>query len=139
MVREAAQRGGWVLLMNCHLAVSWMPSLEALSEELNEANHKDFRLWLTSMPSKDFPRSVLQNGVKMTLEPPKGLRNNLLRTYMQIDNSLLNDCAKPDAFKKLLFGFSLFHAIIQERRKFGPIGWNIPYEFTNEDLMVCRR
>ena len=116
-----------------------MPSLEALSEELNEANHKDFRLWLTSMPSKDFPRSVLQNGVKMTLEPPKGLRNNLLRTYMQIDDSLLNDCAKPDAFKKLLFGFSLFHAIIQERRKFGPIGWNIPYEFTNEDLMVCRR
>ena len=112
MVREAAQRGGWVLLMNCHLAVSWMPSLEALSEELNEANHKDFRLWLTSMPSKDFPRSVLQNGVKMTLEPPKGLRNNLLRTYMQIDDSLLNDCAKPDAFKKLLFGFSLFHAII---------------------------
>ena len=48
----------------------------------------------------------------MTLEPPKGIRNNLLRTYMQIDDSLLNDCAKPDAFKKLLFGFSLFHAII---------------------------
>jgi len=41
--------------------------------------------------------------------------------------------------KKLLFGFALFHAILLERRKFGPIGWNIPYEFTNEDFTVCKR
>ena len=139
LIRDAIQRGGWILLMNCHLAVSWMSELEKICEELDENIHKDFRLWLTSMPSKDFPSSVLQNGVKMTLEPPKGLRNNLLRTYMALDDKTLSDCVKPDAFKKLLFGFSLFHAIIQERRKFGPIGWNIPYEFTNEDLMVCRR
>lgn len=75
----------------------------------------------------------------MTLEPPKGLRNNLLRTFTALDDKTLDDCRKPEVYKKLLFGFSLFHAIIQERRKFGPIGWNIPYEFTNEDLMVCRR
>lgn len=125
--------------MNCHLSVSWMPELEKITEEFDTNMHRDFRLWLTSMPSKDFPTSVLQNGVKMTLEPPKGLRNNLLRTYTQLDDKILGDCKKPDSFRKLLFGFSLFHAIIQERRKFGPIGWNIPYEFTNEDLTVCRR
>lgn len=64
------------------------------------------------MPSKDFPISVLQNGVKMTLEPPQGLRNNLLRTYNNLDAKDFEECVKPAEFRRLLFGFCLFHAII---------------------------
>lgn len=59
LIREATHRGGWVLLQNCHLAISWMPDLERVVEDFGENLHKDFRLWLTSMPSKDFPISVL--------------------------------------------------------------------------------
>jgi len=139
MIREYAQKGGWVLLQNCHLAESWMPELSKLCEELDETMHRDFRLWLTSMPTPAFPISVLQNSVKMTLEPPTGLKANLTRTYNAIDDNDLSDCKKPDVYKKLLFGFGLFHAIVLERRKFGPVGWNIPYEFTNEDFTVCKR
>jgi len=72
----------------------------------------EFRIWLTSMPSPAFPVSVLQTSVKMTLEPPSGLKSNLARTYANVDDKMLNDCAKPSEYKKLLFAYSLFHAII---------------------------
>ena len=137
MIEDAASRGGWVLLMNCHLSISFMPKLEVIVENLDDSNHRDFRLWLTSMPNKDFPVSILQNSVKMTLEPPKGLRSNLLRTYATFDDKELNESTnKPEVFKKLIFAYCFFHAIVQDRRKFGPIGWNIAYDFTNEDLTV---
>ncbi len=71
--------------MNCHLAVSWMPVMESIVESIDDTKHRDFRLWLTSMPTQAFPVSVLQNSVKMTLEPPSGLKQNVLGTYEALD------------------------------------------------------
>jgi dynein heavy chain len=140
MIERARETGGWVLLCNCHLSVSWLPELERICEQQN-ADETDnmYRLWLTSMPTKQFPPLLLQNGVKMTNEPPKGLRANVLGSMMKIDDRMLNDCQKPEAYARLVFGFCFFHAICQDRRKFGPIGWNIPYNFTPEDLVTNRR
>ena len=139
MIRDSQVSGKWCLLANCHLSVSWMPSLERIVEQLSDEIHPDFRMWLTSIPTLKFPVSTLQNAVKMTLESSQGLRTNLRRSYMTMDDRELNDWNKPNEFKKLLFGFWFFHAIVQDRRKFGPIGWNIRYGFTTEDLSVCKR
>jgi len=45
------ENGTWVLLQNCHLSKSFMPTLERLLENPSENWHNEFRIWLTTAPS----------------------------------------------------------------------------------------
>lgn len=138
MIKEGVMEGKWVFLANCHLCLSWMPKLDKLIEQLQSTDntHKDFRLWLSSSPTPAFPISILQSGIKMTTEPPKGIRANMKRLYQKITETQFEKCLETTKYKKLLFALCYFHSILLERKKFLQLGWNIVYGFNDSDFEV---
>ncbi|CAM4719453.1 unnamed protein product [Caretta caretta] len=137
MIQEGVRDGNWVFLANCHLSLSWMPQLDKLVERLQvEEPHPAFRLWLSSSPHPDFPISILQAGIKMTTEPPTGLKANMKRLYQLVTEPQFGRCTKPAKYKKLLFALCFFHSVLLERKKFLQLGWNVVYGFNDSDFEV---
>jgi dynein heavy chain len=66
---------------------------------------------------------------------PLGIRAGLLATYSGMSQEMLDQC---DVWQyiPLVYTISFLHTIVQERRKFGPLGWNIPYEFNLSDWLA---
>ena len=78
-----------------------MPKLEIIVNNLTEEEstiHPDFRLYLTSFPASYFPVAVLQNGVKLTTEPPRGIRANLKRTFKEMSEDQFSFEKKPETW-----------------------------------------
>lgn len=120
MIEDALKSGNWVFLANCHLSISWMPALEKIIETYCTSGtpHEDFRLWLSSSPHPRFPISILQRGVKMTTEPPRGLKANMARLYNLISEDQFARVQQASKYKRLLFCLCWFHSVLLERRKF---------------------
>jgi dynein heavy chain len=138
MIEEGVKNGTWVFLANCHLMLSWMPTLEKMIESIVEGTpNPKFRLWLSSSPVDSFPISILQRGIKMTTEPPKGLRANMMTLFNTIGEEQFNRCQQVSTYKKLLFALVWFHSILLERRKFKSLGFNLPYDFNESDFAIC--
>lgn len=138
-LNNARKNGEWIVLQNCHLAPGFLSNIEKGLDIDPSTIHPNYRVWLTSMPTDKFPVTILQNGVKVTNEPPRGIKASLIKNYMGYDNKILDDMKEPanaDAWKKLVFGLSFFHAIVLERKKFGPLGWNIQYQFSQMDMNI---
>ncbi|TMS23046.1 Dynein heavy chain 2, axonemal [Larimichthys crocea] len=134
MLEEAVKDGHWVFLANCHLCLSWMPELDKFVEQLRmQKPHPNFRLWLSSLSHPDFPITILHNSIRMTIEPPKGVKANMTHLYQLAQ---FNCCSKPIVYKKLLFSLCFFHSILLERKKFLQLGWNTVYGFSDSDFEV---
>ncbi|KAJ1617774.1 dynein heavy chain and region D6 of dynein motor-domain-containing protein [Pavlovales sp. CCMP2436] len=134
MLDMGAQRGHWVMLQNCHLLPSWLKTLEKLLLQLAKP-HADFRLWLTTEPTDRFPIGILQRSIKVVTEPPNGLRLNMMSSYSKVSEENLAHCAHP-AYRSTVFVLAFLHAVVQERRKYGKVGWNVRYDFNDSDFRV---
>ncbi|OXB70415.1 UNVERIFIED_CONTAM: hypothetical protein H355_012306, partial [Colinus virginianus] len=138
LIRDGARHGFWVFLANCHLALSWLPTLEKVIEEVIDSKpHENYRLWLSSQSHPAFPLALLQRSTKIAVEPPRGLRSVLQRLLLQQTESDFNRVkAADDKYKRLFFSLCWLHAILLERRRFQTVGWNVPYDFNDSDFIV---
>ncbi|KAG3108336.1 Dynein heavy chain 6, axonemal [Phytophthora idaei] len=145
---ECKTQGYWLILQNVHLAKSWLPELQTLLTNIKQEArsgeiHEDFRLFLASFPVAYFPISVLQNSVKVMTESPMGVKANLQRSMMLLkqmnadgnDAHLATLSSNVSMKLRLAFGLSFFHAIVRERSKFGSLGWNLKYDFSDADFV----
>ena len=138
LLKDGVQAGTWVILENCHLVPDWLPTLESICESFDEETASpDFRLFMTSVTTTKFPVPVLQNCIKVVLEEPLHVKENLLRTQLfpKAEQTKYNE--NGELYKKMLFTYSIFHAVLNERVHFTEVGWNQDYVFSRKNLKLC--
>lgn len=128
-IAAAARTGNWVLLKNVHLAPSWLSQLEKRLQSLNP--NRAFRLFLTMETNPAIPVNILRQGRVLMNEPPPGIRANILESLRTIAPARL--AQGPAEKTRLYFLLAWFHAVVQERLRYVPLGWSKPYEFNDSD------
>ncbi|XP_044574110.1 dynein beta chain, ciliary [Drosophila ananassae] len=140
-IEVASQQGHWVILQNIHLVARWLPSLEKKMESSLSNANSNYRLFLSAEPAGDpsahiLPQGILESAIKITNEPPTGMMANIHKALDNFSDETLEMCSKETEFKAILFSLCYFHAVVAERRKFGPQGWNRGYPFNVGDLTI---
>jgi len=125
--------GHWVMLQNIHLMPKWCVELEKkLDQFAIETSNPNFRLFLSADPSNGIPIGILDRSIKLTNEPPDGVLANLKRSFALFSKEDFED--RDAKVKAILFALCHFHSLMLERKKFGPLGYNMKYPFNAADL-----
>ena len=99
--------------------------------------HRNFRLWLGTIPSADFPSNFARRCLKVSLELPTALRPNAQKSLSSVTPRQFQDVDRHQReFRRLLFSMTVMHAAINKRAKFGSFGWTQPYHFSPTDFAI---
>ncbi|KAL8439825.1 hypothetical protein Efla_004351 [Eimeria flavescens] len=143
-IAKATRQGTWVLLKNVHLSLNWLHDLE---KKLHRGQaHANFRLFLTMEYNPKVPATLVRVSCTFVFEPPIGIKASFYRSYAMLfgasgmpgvssRSGAAGQPVQPPAAARcrLQFLLAFLHAVILERRRYAPVGWCKPYEFSEAD------
>ncbi|ANQ07504.1 Uncharacterized protein PCOAH_00018730 [Plasmodium coatneyi] len=134
-LKNALISGNWLILQNCHLNKNFIIEVYNMLKKLNEIE-EDFRLFLTSEPDDEFPICILHGSIKISTSLSSGIKNNMRKIYKDIVKEDILEKIDDEKYRKIIYSLSYLHCVLCERKKFGPLGWCVPYEFSITDLFA---
>jgi dynein heavy chain len=100
---------------------NWLQVLEKHIEKLRPSGfHDDFRIMYTAKPSTNIPAGLLQNSIKVTSEPTRGTKANVMHALDLFNDDTMEQWPKDREFRALFSHLCIFHTIMLERRKCRP-------------------
>ncbi|EUD67876.1 hypothetical protein C922_01488 [Plasmodium inui San Antonio 1] len=134
-LKNALISGNWLILQNCHLNKNFIIEVYNMLKKLNEIE-EDFRLFLTSEPDDEFPICILHGSIKISTSLSSGIKNNMRKIYKDMVKEDILEKIDDEKYRKIIYSLSYLHCVLCERKKFGPLGWCVPYEFSITDLFA---
>lgn len=134
-LHSCASQGEWILLENIECSGKWVNDFCAtVSKICSGSIHPDFRVFLTTrLDSKTkLPIEIPLNCSKMILENNENVRADLLTCFALLSDEFF----QSETAIRLSFSIGLFHSIILQRQKYGSVGFNCPYDFTDNEFRL---
>lgn len=132
-IAQAVKSGSWVLLRNVHLCIEWLTLLEKRLSTLTP--HQDFRLFLTCEIHPALPTALIRVSDVIVMEASTGIKANMLRFYNTIPKARIDRA--PAERCRLYSLLTWLNAVVQERKRYTPLGWTKKYEFSESDALCA--
>jgi dynein heavy chain, axonemal len=116
----------------------WLPALEKKLEHYSEGSHDNYRVFISAEPAATaaahiIPQGILESSIKITNEPPTGIKANIHKAFDNFTQETLEMCGKEAEFKVILFSLCYFHAVVAERRK---VKWKLIEEDSMKNYLI---
>jgi dynein heavy chain 1 len=133
LIALGSKTGAWVLLRNVHLCIDWLSLLE---KKLHSSTpHENYRLFMTCEMHPRLPSPLLRLSEVVVFEASTGIKANLHRFYSSIPVARIDKL--PHERSRLYGLLAWFHAVVQARLRYSPLGWTKKYEFTEIDAQCA--